>query len=680
MIRLQNLYGERGGLVTGDLPDWLLDFTTSLSPQPRAWIDAYVQRSPPADEKANALALEMGATKWAADLTPTVSALALTFVLIACAEPQIAAQLTERVLQAIEEQAKARPHPSAGFLLLKGVAANALGTLLAGLGRHEEAVRWLTTAVALAHTADDDDTGDRFRGNLAHSLEMLGQIAEARTAYQTTLAGYRRRGDPAPLAFGLTGLASHLIRQFHLDEARGAAEEAIQWATKAGDERLRGTALNDLGMIAKLKGDYPTALKIFADVEALFTRLGNDEAVAAAAGNRGEVLAALGQLDEAERIHRAVLQIHERLERRDNQGATCLSLGTLARQRGDLVGAQSWFTQAFDIFSAIKDPSNEALALSRLASIKTQAGRFEDAIVLAESALPRVSERNAAFTSDLWNQIGLANFNLGRVGRAEEAYRKVYGFTKALGATRPQASAAMNLGTALLLQQRDDEAAAFFAESAVFWEQLGEAANRDYCQRGEAAVRLDQKIAALSDAGHAARDPDEQRATAREMVALYPELIAQYEAIGAMQLVAAFCASAASTAAFAGDVGKAVAWYRRAAKVYQDLGLASNARPPLERCEELLRRWTNALMQKPDMAAALPELRQLAEVASELGHRGHCASSLLNAAIALLQTSQQFAEARGLAEQALGLFAADSDDAAMARKVIAYCTSQIKSG
>ncbi len=676
VVRLRNLYGERGALVAGDLPDWLLDFASSLSPEPRAWIDQHMRDAPPGDAGTNTLALENGAAKWASDLTPNVSALALTLIVMACAEPQTAVQLAEGVFRAIEARTSPSVPPSAGFLQVKGAAANTLGSVLAGLGRHEEAVRWLTTAIDLAQAAGDEDARDGFRGMLAHSLETLGRIDEARTLYQSALAGFRSRGDPRHLAFGLAGLASHLIRQFHLDEARGLAEEAIQWATKAGDERMRGTALNGLGMIAKLKGDYPAALKILAEVEELFTRLGNDEAVAAAAGNRGEVLAALGEFDEAERIQRAVLKVNERLNRLDNQGSTCLNLGTLEQQRGDPAAAEGWFARALDIFSALKDPSNEAFALRRLASVKMDTGHFEDAILLAESALPRVTGRNAAFTQDLWDQIGMASFKLGAIGRAEEAYRQVHSLAETTGSAKARASAAMNLGTALLLQQRDDEAATFFAESAAYWEQAGDRRNLEYCKQGEAAVRLDQKIAALSNAGHATSDRDQQRAAAREMVALYPDLIVMYEKIGAMQLVASFCASAASTAAFADEVAKAVAWYRRAAQVFQDIGLAPSARQPLERCEDLLMVSTNAMMRKPDMAAALPELLQLAEVAGALGHREHCASSMLNAAIALLQTSQRFSEARGLAEQALGLFGPDSDDAAMARKVIAYCDGQ----
>ena len=678
VVRLVKLYGARGRLVEGNLPEWLVDFASFLSPKPRIWIDNYMRNSPPGDAQANTLALEEGATKWAADLTPNISALALIFIVIASAEPQTAAQLAERVLQAIQERTKRGGKPGTGRLLLEAVAANSFGILLGGLGRHEEAVQWLSKAIALAGDARDDDSRDRFRGNLACSLETLGRIDEAGAAYQSALAGYRERGDPVPLAFGLIAISSHQIRQLRLDEARGLAEEAIEWATKAGDERQRGMALNNLGIIAKLKDDNQAALKYFAEVEELFTRLGNDDAVAAALGNRGEVLAQLGRFDEAERIQHAVMKINERLERRDNLGANCLSLGTLFTLRGDLPTAEIWFMRAREIFKAIKDPSNEALAVLRLATTRASDGRFEDAIALAKSALPLATERNTALTSDLWNQIGQGNFKLGYVNRAEEAYRKVLALTDSIEVAPARAGAATNLGTILLISQRDEEAAKFFTDAAAWWTRVDDRQNLEYCKLGEATARLDQKLAALSDAGHAERDPEKQRAAARQMITLYPELIAMYEKIGIKQLAAMCCVSAASSASFVGDVNKAIPWYRRAAEIFQGLGMMPNAQQALEKCKDLLRRVTNALMAKRMMAEALPGLLQLAEVAGQLGYRQDCAISLYNAAIALLASSQDYSGAKNLAQQALEYFPTDSNDAATTRRFIAYCDQQGK--
>jgi tetratricopeptide (TPR) repeat protein len=202
-------------------------------------------------------------------------------------------------------------------------------------------------------------------------------------------------------------------------------------------------------------------------------------------------------------------------------------------------------------------------------------------VALASAALPLVRERNLGLASDLYGLIGHANLKLGWVGRAEEAYRQGCALAQQSaisGAAQSEASHATNLGTVLMLQQRNVEAAQAFAHAATLWQRLGDHEHEEYCRAGEAAVRLDDRIAVLSDAGHASPDPVAQRAAAGEMVRLYPELIARYEQLGALQLVAAFCASAASSARFIGNVPLAIDWYARGARIYQELGMFDQAR------------------------------------------------------------------------------------------------------
>lgn len=589
VLRLQARYGGRGEILRGNLPDFLLNLSASFSPEVRSWIDGYVARLPSAPTaEAGRLALEQGTRAWAADLGTSTCAMSLGFLVHACAQPQVAVEVVEAVLHTLEQREPTTTR-APGFLLMKSLAANALGLLLAGLGRHEDAVQWLSQAVELARQASDDDTADRWRGNLALSLETLGRVGEARTLYQAVLAGYRERNDPATIAFGLNGFASFSIRQAQFDEGRALTAEAVDYAKQAGDERLRGTALNNLGIIAKLKEEYPLALDLFTEVEALFARLGNDEAVAAASTNRGEVLAALGQFDEAERIYRTALEINERLGRRENVAATYLSLGVLSRQRDDAAGAQRWFSQAVELYRALKDPSNEAFSLYRLASLKADAAQFAEAIELVQSGLALVADRNAAFAQDLWQLLGRANLRLGLAARAEQAYRQALALAQPRNDKRICAALSQNLGLTLLLQQRDGEAATLFAAAAEMHLALGNRNEYDYCKLCEAAVRLDERLAKLSNEGHAHSEREQQQKAAREMVALYPELIAMYERIGATQLVAAFCQSAASTAQFAGDVERAVEWYGKAAELFRTLGLSAQSMAALERCEPLLR-------------------------------------------------------------------------------------------
>jgi hypothetical protein len=163
------------------------------------------------------------------------------------------------------------------------------------------------------------------------------------------------------------------------------------------------------------------------------------------------------------------------------------------------------------------------------------------------------------------------------------------------------------------------------------------------------------------------------RACAKEMLALYPDLIAKYEELGAIPLVAAFCTSAASTAKFTGALDQAGRWYQRAVAPLRAIEQVDRARWALEQCEQMLKPWTDALLQNREFARALPELLLLIDVAEELGHRGVCASAAINGAILLLHVSRDAAGAKRLAERALALPPDDASEVARARAVLSQC-------
>jgi hypothetical protein len=74
------------------------------------------------------------------------------------------------------------------------------------------------------------------------------------------------------------------------------------------------------------------------------------------------------------------------------------------------------------------------------------------------------------------------------VRRAEDAYREGIAALRDLGIGQPLAAATQNLGTTLLLQQRDDEAASAFAEAAEAFRLLDYAENLAYCTLCEATT------------------------------------------------------------------------------------------------------------------------------------------------------------------------------------------------
>lgn len=113
---------------------------------------------------------------------------------------------------------------------------------------------------------------------------------------------------------------------------------------------------------------------------------------------------------------------------------------------------------------------------------------FAAAIELAQTELPLVRGKSAAFAANPCDAIGRANLRLGLVRRAEDAYREGIAALRDLGIGQPLAAATQNLGTTLALQQRDDEAASAFAVAAEAFRLLDDAENLAHCTLCEATT------------------------------------------------------------------------------------------------------------------------------------------------------------------------------------------------
>ncbi|MGC4098809.1 MAG: tetratricopeptide repeat protein [Nitrospira sp.] len=671
VLALKHRYGARAAIVEGELPEFVLELLQPHAPSARdEIISRLVSLSTPTQEDTNA-ALREGATNWASALPPALCGLSLAFVTRACAEPSVALDLILAILSTMEQLPAADAQAVSTTLSLVN---NAAGILLQGFGRHEEAAEHFVKAI---ETAEDDDTRDRWRGNLATSFEALGYVVEAKALYAEALAGYRQRGDPAAIVFGLLGYGAFLIRQLELDEAHRLCEEAMNLAKAIGDEYVRGTTLNLFGLIAKLRADYTAALDLFGQVEQLFARLGDDQAAAAALSNRGEVLTAQGEFNQAEQVYQQSLAINRRTGRRENEASTYLALGLLERDRRNVDAARNWFHRAVDLQRELHNPTNEALARYRLATLDAETGEMRRAIEIAKEALLLVEKRHPVLEQDLCGLIGRTLLQMGDAAEAERASRRAVELGRRRRDPPTLAGLLQNLGLTLLLQQRDEEAATVFAEAAGLWETLDQTRERDYCRLCETAVRLDARIAKLSAEGHAFTDIGRQRQAASEMVRLYPELIAMYQQIGAQQLVIAFQQSAASSARFAGDVARALEWYGAAGNDFLQLGLTRQAREAFSNCESLLQSWVDTLIQQKRLESALPLLLQLAEIAEHTDNQQGRATALLNAAIITYESQQNWSHTKALAGQASALFAPDSEDYATAQRLIALCDERL---
>ena len=671
VVRLKNLYGERAEIVYGELPDWLLDFAGVLASDAPSQIAEHLPAAP--KTSADPLApLRRGATEWAGKISPEISAIALGQLVAACAEPKVAATMYQTILSAIERTERPDVEAQVIYLAGKAAAANSLGFILGQEGRHEEAVQWLQKAVEITGSLHPDFQ-DRCRRNLAVNLDALGDTAAARALYESVLTGVRSRNDTRQTALALNDLSMHLIRQGDLQKAESLSKEALGLALTVGDEAQRITSLNNLGIIAQRNEAYDIAIHHYLECEEVCRRLGDESNLAAVIGSRADATALSGQFDDAEKLYTASLELSERLGRRDLKAETFKSLGYVSQRRGDHARAFDYFKQAAELYRAIQQPIGEAGVLLSAAGLHIECGESAQAISVATEALSLAADRNPSLEAHTLALIGRAALNLNQWSIAEQAFTRSRSIAMGLGDRGTAAFAAKHLAFTFLQQRNNASAFASFAEAATLYGTLGDAANQHYCETGRTAASLNDRLEVLHAAGRASTDPAERQNAASQMTPLFPELIACFRELQAVQLAAECEFFAGSTFQLLGDFLQAVQHYRAAANDYAELKLDDQRREAHGRCEKLLTLYTDHLLHEGRLHDAIPYFLQLAESSGAIGNREGFVHAALHAARALLQTTPNLEQARGMAQLAYENTDADSESARSARDIIAQC-------
>jgi len=671
VVRLTKLYGERAEIIHGELPAWLLDFASGLAPDAPSQIAGHLAPAP----KSSADPLDpvrRGATEWAEKISPEISAIGLGQLVAACAEPKAAAAMYETVLSVIEQTERPGVEEDVIYLAGKAAAANSLGFILGQEGRHEEAVQWLQKAVTITGSLHPDFQ-DRCRRNLAVNLDALGDTAAARDLYESVLAGVQSRNDTRQTALALNDLSMHLIRQGDFQKAESLSKEALKLAITVGDEAQRITALNNLGIIAQRNEAYDTAISHYLECEEVCRRLGDESNLAAVIGSRADATALCGQFDEAEKLYTASLELSEHLGRRDLQAETFKSLGYISSRRGDHARAYTYFQQAAELYRAIQQPAGEAGVLFSTASLHLERGENAEAISVATEALSLATDRNPSLEAHALALIGRAALNLNQWAIAEQAFTRCRSIAMGLGDRGTAAFGAKHLGFTFLQQRNNASAFASFAEAAALYEALGDPANQHYCETGRTAASLNDRLEVLHAAGRASTEQAERQNVARQMTPLFPELIACLRELQAIQPAAECEFFAGSTFQLLGDFLQAVKHYRVAANDYGELNLNEQRREAHQRCEKLLALYTDHLLREGRLHDAIPHFLQLAEASGEIGNRAGFVHAALHAARALLQTTPNLEQARGMAQLAYENSDADSESARSALDIISQC-------
>lgn len=335
--------------------------------------------------------------------------------------------------------------------------------------------------------------------DLALSYHYLTRVERAHSLYQEAVKVARRwqgRGttneDVAAALESLSGLQLDL-RQF--DQAKESIEESLRLRRRAMPFLLE-KVVSALGTRARIEmlHDLPRAKATLLEARRLSRDLGPEHTYASTriASNLGEILFRLGELPQAI----ALLQEAEAQRLRERSlgrpvrqlAATQLLLGQVFVDLGDYPQAISYYRKALQGHREWlgKDPYRYCDALTGLASVLEESGRWEEAQVLQREALA-IREEAARNQSDPELQLMLTR-SLTSVGALQQR--------KGDTAARESLERALRIQDHALPERVNVDRAQTLLELARYWEYAGDA------QRARGLInRCLQELAALGEQG-----------------------------------------------------------------------------------------------------------------------------------------------------------------------------------
>ena len=439
----------------------------------------------------------------------------------------------------------------------------------AAAGQHIET---RTTAVGRALPGD--------RPAVAPQLSTAGQASawlEAERANLHAAAGYAAAsGRPAHAIAIPAAISGFLLTRGHWDQSVALHQAALATARQVGGRAGQAGALNELGLLQRVTGDYPAAAASLTRALELYRGLGDRLGQASALDNLGRVQFETSEYPAATASHQQALALYRDLGHRAGQALALNNVGTVQSLTSDYPAAAASYQQALDLFCDIGHRLGQALATGNLGIVQSQTGDYPAAADSMTQALD--------LFRDLGDRHGEASslLNLGEVQRltgdyaaAAASQQQALGISRDLGHRRVQASALGNLGEVQILTGNYPAATASLVQALGMFRDIGD--------RGGQADVLNSLGDVLSLSG------DSQRARDHHVraLAIAREISAPVEEARALEGLG-HCLFRD------GNPGAAAAHWQQALTIYQRIGA-----PDARRVQETLRQHRTTTASPP---------------------------------------------------------------------------------
>ena len=222
---------------------------------------------------------------------------------------------------------------------------------------------------------------------VASLLRQDGPWSSAITCHGTAASAARHLGDRAAEAGALNELGTMLDLTGDYPDAAAALEAALGIYRDLGDQQGQANALSNLGPVLRRASDYAGAAAALEAALAIYRRIGDPLGEAGALNALGIVRHVTADFPGAAVALEASLAIHRDLADPLGQADVLSDLGALRGRTGDYRGAAGALEAALGLHGELGDQLGRARTLSRLGIVYRQRGDHRAATAALEEAV-----------------------------------------------------------------------------------------------------------------------------------------------------------------------------------------------------------------------------------------------------------------------------------------------------
>lgn len=284
----------------------------------------------------------------------------------------------------------------------RGLKGHDQGPWLERLEREHDNLR---AVLDWARAAGELELGLTLAGHLWRFWERHGHTGEG-VARLDELLAEARDVSPATRALALTA-AGRLSSGRDHEGSVARSRTGLALARELGNGEGIGHALNNLGLVAQARNDFPAAVPFHEEALAIFRQLDDDQAVAMCKANLGASALAMGDLRRASELLVEANDIRRRVGDRLGLARSLLLLSAVLQRTGHADRGSAHIAESMELSAELGDEATLAQALVHRAEAAFDAGQLVRAREDYEEAV-RMAQRAGAPRTAALGKAGLA--------------------------------------------------------------------------------------------------------------------------------------------------------------------------------------------------------------------------------------------------------------------------------